>query len=52
LVYGNGKAVKFNPEQQWPANRAGKRKYNDEVIASLRLVWVFFRYKRGKILAP
>jgi hypothetical protein len=38
LVYRNGKAVKFKPEQKWPANHAGKRIYTDEVIASLRLV--------------
>jgi hypothetical protein len=52
LVRGNGKAVKFKPEKKRPANRKGKRIYTDEVIASLRLVWTFFRYKCGKILAP
>jgi hypothetical protein len=52
LVCGNGTAVKFKPEQQRPANRAGKRIYTGEVIASLRLIWTFFWYKCGKILAP
>jgi transposase InsO family protein len=52
LVYGNGEAVKFKPEKKRPANRKGKRLYTDEVIASLRLVWAFFWYKCGKILAP
>jgi hypothetical protein len=27
LVCGNGRAVKFKPEQKRPANRKGKRKY-------------------------
>jgi hypothetical protein len=52
LVYGKGKAVKLKPERKRPANRKGKRIYTDEVIASLRLVWTFFWYKCGKILAP
>ncbi|MDR1252876.1 MAG: transposase, partial [Treponema sp.] len=51
LVYGTGKAVKLKPERKRPANRKGKRVYTDEVIASLRLVWTFFWYKCGKILA-
>jgi hypothetical protein len=52
LVSGNGKTVKFKPEKKRPPNRKGKRIYTDEVIASLRLVWAFFWYKCGKILAP
>jgi hypothetical protein len=52
LVYGTGKAVKLKPEKKRPANRKGKRFYTDEVIASLRLIWTFFWYKCGKILAP
>jgi hypothetical protein len=30
----------------------GQKIYTDEVIASLRLIWVFFWYKCGKLLAP
>jgi hypothetical protein len=45
LLCGNGRAVKFKPEKKRPANRTGKRIYTDEVIASLRLGWVFFWYK-------
>jgi hypothetical protein len=52
LVYVDGKAVKLKPEKKRPANRKGKRIYTDEVIACLRLVWTFFWYKCGKILAP
>jgi hypothetical protein len=48
VVSGNGKTVKFKPEKKRSANRKGKRKYDDEVIASLRLVWTFFRYKCGR----
>jgi hypothetical protein len=52
LVYADGEAVKLKPEKKRPANRRGKRVYANEVIASLRLVWTFFWYKCGKILAP
>jgi hypothetical protein len=52
LVCVDGKLVKLKPEKKRPANRKGKRVYTDEVIASLRLVWTFFRYKCGKILSP
>jgi hypothetical protein len=48
LVHGNGKAVKFKPEKKRPANHTGKRIYTDEAAASLRLVWTFFWYKRGR----
>jgi hypothetical protein len=52
LIYTAGKAVKFKPEKKRPANRTGKRIYTDEVISCLRMVWTFFWYKCGKILAP
>jgi hypothetical protein len=52
LIYGKGEAVKLKPEKKRPANRKGKRLYTDEVIATLRLLWAFFWYKCGKILAP
>jgi hypothetical protein len=52
LVSVDGKPVKLKAKQKRPANRTGKRIYTDEVIASLRLVWAFFWYKCGKILAP
>jgi transposase InsO family protein len=51
-VYIKGKAVKIKPGKKRPANRKGKRIYNDEVVRALRLVWTFFWYKCGKILAP
>jgi hypothetical protein len=43
---------KIKPEKKRPSNRKGKRIYTDEVINALRLVWVFFWFKCGKILAP
>jgi hypothetical protein len=52
LLYGKGETVKLKPEKKRPANRKGKRLYTDEVIVSLRLIWAFFWYKCGKILAP
>jgi hypothetical protein len=52
LVFVDKKPVKFKPEKKRPANRTGKRVYTDEVIAALRLVWTFFWFKCGKILAP
>jgi hypothetical protein len=52
LIYCAGKAVKLKPEKKRPANRTGKRLYTDPTIACLRMVWVFFWYKCGKILAP
>jgi hypothetical protein len=51
-VYVDGKPVKIKPEKKRPPNRKGKRIYTDEVINALRLVWTFFWYKCGKILAP
>jgi hypothetical protein len=47
IVYIHGK-----PEKRRPSNRKGKRIYSDEAISALRLVWAFFWYKCGKILAP
>jgi hypothetical protein len=47
-----GKTVKLKPAKKRPANRKGKKIYTGEVIASLRLIWTFFRFKCGKLLAP
>jgi hypothetical protein len=47
-----GKAVKVKPLKKRPANRKGKKIYTDEVIASLRLIRAFFRFRCGKLLAP
>jgi hypothetical protein len=47
LLVVKGKAVKRKP-----SNRTGKKIYTHEVIASLRLIWAFFRYTCGKLLAP
>jgi hypothetical protein len=52
LVYIDSKPVKVKPEKSRPSNRKGKRIYTDEVISALRLVWTFFWFKCGKILAP
>jgi len=52
MIYGKGKAVKIKPERRRISNRKGKRIYTDDVIAALRLVWMFFWFKCGKILAP
>jgi transposase InsO family protein len=52
LLYANGKAVKLKPRKKRPANREGKRIYTEQVISCLRLIWEFFWYKCGKILAP
>ena len=52
MVYINGKPVKLKPEKKRSSNRNGKHIYSDDVIATLRLVWTFFWYKCGKILAP
>jgi hypothetical protein len=52
MIYAKGKAVKIKPEKKRPANRKGKRLYSDDVIDCLRMVWVFFWFKCGKILAP
>jgi hypothetical protein len=52
MLYMKGKAVKIKPENKRSSNRKGKRIYNDDVINCLRLIWTFFWYKCGKILAP
>jgi hypothetical protein len=52
ILYIDGKPVKLKPEKKRPSNRKGKRIYSDEVINALRLVWTFFWFKCGKILAP
>jgi hypothetical protein len=52
LLFTQGGAGKLKPAKPRPANRKGKKIYTDDVIASLRLVWAFFRYKCGKLLAP
>src|SRR5215469_10882729 len=52
LAYMDGKAVKIKPEKKRPPNRKGKRIHTDEAVKALRLVWTFFWYKCGKILAP
>ena len=52
LMYVDGGAVKIKPQRKRPSNRKGKRVYTDEAIGCLRLVWAFFRFKCGKILAP
>jgi DNA-binding transcriptional MerR regulator len=51
-LYVDGKAVKLKPGKKRPANRKGRRIYTDRDIDCLRLIWVFFCYKCGKILAP
>jgi hypothetical protein len=48
----DGTPVKLKPEKKRLSNRKGKRIYSDEVIDALRLVWTFFWFKCGKILAP
>jgi hypothetical protein len=52
LLAVKGKTVKLKPPKKRPLNRKGKKIYTDEVIASLRLIWAFFWYKCGKLLAP
>jgi hypothetical protein len=52
LLFTKGGAVKLKPAKPKPANRRGKKIYIDDVIAALRLVWAFFWYKCGKLLAP
>jgi hypothetical protein len=52
ILVVNGETVKLKPRKKRPANRKGKKIYTDEVIASIRLIWAFFWYKCGKLLAP
>jgi hypothetical protein len=48
----DGRTVKLKPSKRKRKVRQGKKIYTEEVIASLRPVWNFFRDKCGKILAP
>jgi hypothetical protein len=52
LLVVKGKTVKLKPQKKKSSNRKGKKIYTDEAIASLRLIWAFFWYKCGKLLAP
>ena len=52
LLYIDRKPVKVKPQKKRSSNRKGKRIYTDDVIKALRLVWTFFWFKCGKILAP
>jgi len=52
LLYIDRKPVKIKPQKKRSSNRKGKRIYTDDVIKALRLVWTFFWFKCGKILAP
>jgi hypothetical protein len=53
LLYENGRAVKLKAEKRKrPANRQGKKKYDERFAIALRIIWAFFWYKCGKILAP
>jgi hypothetical protein len=52
IQVADGGAVKIKAEKKRPSNRKGKRKYNESVIEKLRMLWMFFRWKCGKILAP
>ena len=52
LLVIKGKTVKLKPLKKRPANRKEKKIYTDDVIAALRLIWAFFRYKCGKLLVP
>ncbi|MDR0688925.1 MAG: transposase, partial [Spirochaetaceae bacterium] len=52
LLVVKSKTVKLKPQKKRPPNRKGKKIYTDQVIASLRLIWAFFWYKCGKLLAP
>jgi hypothetical protein len=51
MLFIDGKPVKVKPEKKRPSNRKGKRIYTDEVINALRMLWTFFYFKCGKILA-
>jgi transposase InsO family protein len=53
LLYENGGAVKVKVEKRRrPANRRGKKKYDEAFAVVLRRIWSFFWYKCGKILSP
>jgi hypothetical protein len=48
LLRVDGETVKLKPTK--PKARLGKKIYGDEVIASLRLIWIFFWNKCGRQL--
>jgi hypothetical protein len=52
MLYIDGNPVRIMPQKKRPSNRKGKRIYSDQAIGCLRLVWAFFLFKCGKILAP
>jgi hypothetical protein len=53
LLYTKGGAVKLKAEKRKrPANRRGKKKYDERFAVVLRIIWAFFWYKCGKILSP
>lgn len=45
------KSKKKDSKKKPRKKRAGKLVYGDDVIASLRIIWAFFGYKCGKLLA-
>jgi hypothetical protein len=48
-----GKPVKFKTvKRRRPANRKGKRVYDEPFMERLRKIWAFFGYRCGKYLAP
>ena len=52
LVRLNGELIKLKAPLKKRKKREGKKIYGPEVIASLRLIWAFFWYRCGKLLAP
>jgi hypothetical protein len=53
VLYKKGRAVKVKPEKRRrPANRRGRKKYDEDFAVVLRHIWAFFWYKCGKILSP
>ena len=48
LVHTDSGPVRLRPERKRPANRKGRRVYDDATIACLRRVWAFFWYKCGR----
>ena len=52
MLYIDSKPVKLMSQKKRLSNRIGKCIYSNEAIGFLRLVWTFFLFKCGKILAP
>ncbi|AEF81906.1 integrase domain protein [Leadbettera azotonutricia ZAS-9] len=52
LIRLDGKLVKLKATGKKRTKRKGKKIYGPEVIAALRLIWAFFWYRCGKLLAP